>query len=71
MSKKDKLELKGVVTSNVHGLFSVLLENGVSVQCTVSGKIRMNKVKCDIGDKVTVAMSPYDTLRGIIVWRDR
>ena len=45
------------------------LENGVSVLCSISGKIRMNYIRILPGDKVTVQLSPYDLTRGRITYR--
>ena len=37
----------------------------------VSGKLRANKIRILVGDKVKVEMSPYDLTKGRIVWRDK
>ena len=50
-------------------MFKVELENGHVVLAHVSGKIRMNYIRILPGDKVTVALSPYDLQRGRIVYR--
>ena len=33
--------------------------------------MRSNNIRIIIGDRVTIAVSPYDLNRGIIVWRDK
>lgn len=73
MAKDDKLEMKGIVTKVLKGTnFEVKLnENDMIVKCSMSGKLRINKIKVIQGDEVTVAISPYDLSRGIIVWRDK
>ena len=43
-----------------NGKFRVKLENGVQVIAHLSGKIRQNRIKIVVGDKVTVELSPYD-----------
>lgn len=69
MAKSEAITLDGEVTRVDRGLFEVTLENGHKVDCTVSGKLRMNFIKIILGDKVTVEVSPYDLKKGRIVWR--
>ena len=71
MSNLDKIELDGTVTKVLKGTkFAVVLDdNGMEVNCTMSGKLRINKIRILQGDKVTVAISPYDLKNGIITWR--
>ena len=42
------------------------MENGHEVMCHISGKIRINNIRIMPGDKVKVAMSPYDLTKGRI-----
>lgn len=44
-------------------------ENGHSVLCNISGKIRMNYIRILPGDRVVVELSPYDLTRGRITYR--
>lgn len=70
MSKQDVIEVQAVVIENLPGAnFKVRLENGVVIQATVSGKIRMNYIRILPGDRVTVEISPYDLTRGRITFR--
>ena len=48
---------------------AIELENGHSVLCSISGKIRMNYIRILPGDKVVVELSPYDLTRGRITYR--
>ena len=50
-------------------MFNVELENGHTILCTISGKIRMNYIRILPGDKVVVEISPYDLQRGRITYR--
>ena len=50
-------------------MFRVKLENGHTVLCHISGKMRMNYIRILPGDKVTVEMTPYDLNKGRIVFR--
>ena len=70
MSKVDEIEVIGTVIDPLpNAMFKVELENGHVVLAHVSGKIRMNYIRILPGDKVTVALSPYDLQRGRIVYR--
>ena len=70
LKKEDAIELEGTVTEPLpNDMFRVELENGVSVLCSISGKIRMNYIRILPGDKVTVQLSPYDLTRGRITYR--
>ena len=70
LKKEDAIELEGTVTEPLpNAMFLVELENGVSVLCSISGKIRMNYIRILPGDKVTVQLSPYDLTRGRITYR--
>ena len=72
MGKKDKLEVEGKVIEVLKGSdYLVELENGHTVKAYVSGKMRMHMIRILPGDKVTVALSPYDLERGIIKWNNR
>ena len=72
MSKTDVIEIEGVVVEKLpNAMFKVELENGHIVLAHISGKLRMNFIKILPGDKVTLEMSPYDLIKGRIVWRDK
>lgn len=70
VKKEDAIELEGTVTEPLpNAMFRVELENGHSVLCSISGKIRMNYIRILPGDKVVVELSPYDLTRGRITYR--
>ena len=70
MPKEDSIEIMGDVTVSLpNGKFTVELENGVEITAHPSGKIRMNKIRILVGDKVKIEMSPYDLTQGRIVYR--
>jgi translation initiation factor IF-1 len=74
MVKKQKklVDMEGFVTHNLsNGKFRLKLENGVEVIGHLSGKIRQNRIKIVVGDKVTVELSPYDLTKGRITYRHR
>lgn len=67
MSKQNAIEQTGeVIEALANSMFRVELENGHEVMCHISGKIRINNIRIMPGDKVKVAMSPYDLTKGRI-----
>jgi translation initiation factor IF-1 len=72
MVKDDCIEVDGVVTDVFPGSkFEVELSNKHKITATISGRLRMNKIRILRGDKVTVEMSPYDLTKGWISWREK
>lgn len=69
----DKIEMEGIVTKVLPGtkFIVTLCENGMELNCTISGKLRKNYIRILLNDKVTVQISPYDLTRGIITWRTK
>lgn len=68
--KEDAIELEGTVVEPLpNAMFKVELENGHQVLAHISGKMRMHYIRILPGDKVTVALSPYDLTRGRITYR--
>lgn len=72
MSKKDAIEVKGIVLEALpNAMFKVKLENNHEVLAHISGKLRMNFIRILPGDTVTLELSPYDLTRGRITWRGK
>ena len=72
VAKQGGIELEGKVIEPLpNAMFNVELENGKTILCTISGKIRMNYIRILPGDKVTLEMSPYDLTKGRITWRSK
>ena len=70
LSKQDAIELEGKVVEPLpNAMFKVELENGKTILCTISGKVRMNYIRILPGDRVVVEISPYDLTRGRITYR--
>jgi translation initiation factor IF-1 len=70
VAKEEGIQVEGTVLEALpNAMFRVELENGHKVLAHVSGKMRMHFIKILAGDKVTVALSPYDLSRGRIVYR--
>ncbi len=69
---KKMVDITGEVQKDLsNGMFQVKLENGVAVLAHLSGKIRQNRIKVVVGDKVTVELSPYDLTKGRITLRHK
>jgi translation initiation factor IF-1 len=70
MAKEDMVELEGLIREALpNAMFRVELENGHVILGHVSGKIRKNKIKILVGDKVDVELSSYDLSKGRITYR--
>ncbi len=70
LSRDDHVQLDGVVT-NVFagGQFEVKTDAGPLVRAQLSGRMRKNRIRVILGDRVTVALSPYDLTHGMITYR--
>ena len=70
MVKQASIEQDGVIIEALsNAKFRVELENGHVITAHISGKMRMHYIKIFAGDKVKVAMSPYDLTQGRITLR--
>ncbi|OGZ65905.1 MAG: translation initiation factor IF-1 [Candidatus Staskawiczbacteria bacterium RIFCSPHIGHO2_02_FULL_43_16] len=58
-----------VIEALPNAFFKVVLQDGREITGFLSGKMRLNRIKILIGDKVTLEMSPYDEKKGRIVYR--
>lgn len=67
---KDTLEVQGQITELLPGAkFRVMLENEHEVMAHLSGKMRVNNIRLNVGDEVKVEMTPYDLTKGRIIYR--
>ncbi len=70
MAKEECIELDGTVALvDRSGFFSVTLDNNQTCICRVNGKMKKNRIKLLVGDKVKVELTPYDMTKGRITWR--
>jgi translation initiation factor IF-1 len=70
--KEEAIELEGTVFEVLpSALFRVDIGNGHRLLATASGKIRKFRIRILAGDRVTVAVSPYDLGRGRITFRHK
>jgi translation initiation factor IF-1 len=70
--RDDHVKLNGVV-SQVYagGQFEVTADSGAAVRAQLCGRMRKFRIRVILGDRVTVALSPYDLTHGMIVFRDK
>ena len=69
---KDVIEMDGVITEALpNGVFRVKLDTGQEVLAHISGKIRKFFIRILLGDRVKVELSPYDLMRGRIIFRGK
>ena len=72
MPKEEHIEMEGVVVETLpNTMFRVELTNGHVVTAHISGRMRKHYIRILTGDKVTVALTPYDLSKGRIVYRTR
>lgn len=69
-SSEDAVEVEGTVVEQLpNAVFRVEIQNGHRVLAHTSGKMRKHFIRIMPGDRVVVALSPYDLTRGRIVYR--
>jgi translation initiation factor IF-1 len=72
MAKEEAIVVEGLVTEVLPGRkYRVQLENGHIVLAYGSGKMAKFKIRVIQGDRVTLALSPYDLSRGRITFRHK
>ena len=73
MAKEESIRYEGTVYEVLpNAMFRVeLAGNNHRIIAYIGGKMRKNDIKILCGDTVTVEMSPYDSTRGRIVYRNK
>lgn len=74
VAKEEAIEVEGVVREALpNTMFRVELDkqNGHLILAHLSGKMRKHYIRIVPGDRVKVALSPYDLSRGRIIYRER
>ena len=71
MSKEDLIPALGVIIDKQpNAFFKVQIDNTEHVVLAqISGKMRKNRIRILVGDRVSVEMSPYGLTRGRITYR--
>jgi len=68
--KQDNIKLNGTVVEDLsNSMFRCETENGFSMVCTISGKLRIHNIRILTGDSVGIEVSPYDLTHGRIYVR--
>jgi translation initiation factor IF-1 len=72
MSKSDEVEAEGTVVKALsNARFAVEMDNGHKIIAYPAGKMRKFFIRIIPGDKVTMALSPYDLTQGRITFRHK
>lgn len=72
MASDDLVEIDGVIKEVFPGgAFLVQTDAGSAVHAHLAGKLRRYRIRVVLGDRVTVAVSPYDLTKGRIVFRHK
>jgi len=73
MSNKEELiEFDGVVTELLpEGRYRVQLDNDHTVLAYTAGRMKRNRIRTLVGDRVTIEMTPYDLTKGRITFRHK
>lgn len=74
--KQDIFEVEGeIIESLPNMMFRVSVTSGPedmigkTILCTLSGKMRMYKIRVMLGDKIKADVSKYDTSKGRLTFR--
>jgi translation initiation factor IF-1 len=71
VASDDLIEVEGTVIEVFQGgNFKVETELG-EVKAHLAGRLRRYRIRVVLGDKVTVAVSPYDLTKGRITFRHK
>ena len=72
MAKEEFLEFDGIVTELLPvGRYRVQLDNDLVVLAYPAGRMKRNKIRTLVGDRVTIEMTPYDLTKGRITFRHK
>lgn len=72
MAKEELVEFDGQIVELLpEGRFRVRLENNHEILAYTAGRMKKNRIRSMVGDRVTVEMTPYDMDRGRITYRHK
>ncbi len=70
LSRDDLINLEGLVTRVLGGgTMEIQCDNDITIRGVLSGRMKKNRIKVMVGDRVQVSVSPYDTSHGLITYR--
>lgn len=68
--EKDEILVVGEVLEVFpNAMFKIQIDEQHHVLAVPAGRLRLSNIRLVVGDKVRVALSPYDLTRGRITWR--
>lgn len=72
MAKEELLSFDGnVVDLLPDGRFRIKLDNEHEIIAYTAGRMKKNRIRTLVGDRVTVEMTPYDLGKGRIIYRHK
>ncbi len=72
MAKEELIEFDGLIVELLpEGRFRVKLDNDHEILAYTAGKMKKNRIRSLVGDRVIVEMTPYDLTRGRITYRHK
>jgi translation initiation factor IF-1 len=72
MGKEELIEFEGIVTEILpNATFRVQLNNGHIIIAHTSGRMRKNRIRVLLNDKVKVEITPYDLTKGRVILRHK
>jgi len=70
MPRNDLVEMEGVVGRQLGGgQYRITTGDGEEIRAQLNGRMRRNHIRVLPGDRVKVAVSPYDKSHGMITYR--
>ena len=70
MAKEELLEFEGVVTDVLpEARYRVKLSNDHEIIAYTAGRMKKNRIRTLVGDRVTVEVTPYDLDKGRLIFR--
>ncbi len=70
MTKEELINFEGIVLELLpNATFKVKLENNHFIIAHTSGRMRKNRIRILVGDKIIVEMTPYDLTKGRVIHR--
>jgi translation initiation factor IF-1 len=71
--KEELIELAGtVIDKQPNAFFKVQINDSEHiVLATISGRMRRNRIRILMGDRVDIELSPYDLTKGRITYRHK
>ncbi len=72
MAKEELIEFEGIVLELLpNAMFRIRLDNEHEILGHTSGRMRKNRIRVLVGDRVTVEMTPYDLSKGRVIHRHK